>query len=420
MKTSLFAGLLILAGVFAPTYAETNNFEVGGQIRHRYQADDRAFSDPRYLTFNQLRSRLNVKYKVSNDITGFVQFQDSRRFGEMASTIDGSANQIDLHQGFIQVNDFFFNWLDAKAGRMSVNYGNQRLVGALEWHNVARSFDGLIFTPWAGKHSIDLFYFVIRDSLRRSDQGNFNFFGFNANIYTSERYTNQVYLMWQRQNPSTDLNRWTIGFYSNGRLGNFYHFTEFAYQGGDITPDTTRNDVQAYFGTISLGWKDVGERGYKPDARIGVDFLSGDDNLGDDKYRVFDTLYATNHKFYGFMDYFLNIPRDTFGRGLIDAHIRATIAPAEKTKTQLAFHYFRSHRSVVLSDDSRSKAFGSELDLTLVYQYDAKLNITCGASVFFPGAIFKDFPSVFDKLGGRDRGGDRTTAWFYIMTTLTI
>jgi hypothetical protein len=408
MKRVLFAGLLLLVGVFVPAQAEDEKLEVGGQIRHRYQADDRSFTDARYLTINQLRSRLNVKYQVSGDIIGFVQFQDSRRFGEMASTIDGSANQIDLHQGYLKINNFFAQWLDAKAGRMAVNYGNQRLVGALEWHNVARSFDGLIATPWLGEHSVDLFYFTIKDSLRRSDQGNFSFFGFNANIHTTDRYTNQVYLMWQRKNPSSGLNRWTIGFYSNGRLGNFYHFTEFAYQGGEITVEAMKEDVQAYMGTLNIGWKDTGKRGYKPDATIGVDFLSGDDNLQDDKFRVFDTLYGTNHKFYGFMDYFLNIPLNTYGRGLIDSHVRATIAPAEKTKTQLAFHYFRSHKSMVLLDESRSKAFGSEIDFTVVYQYDPKLNITGGASVFFPGAIFKE------------KKGDRTTAWFYVMTTLTI
>ncbi len=31
-----------------------------------------------------------------------------------------------------------------------------------------------------------------------------------------------------------------------------------------------------------------------------------------------ETLFATNHKFYGFADLFLNIPRDTAGRGLRD------------------------------------------------------------------------------------------------------
>jgi hypothetical protein len=120
------------------------------------------------------------------------------------------------------------------------------------------------------------------------------------------------------------------------------------------------------------------------------------------------------------MDYFLNIPRHTFGRGLIDSHLRATIAPTEKTKTQLAFHYFRSHRSVVLPDDSKSKAFGSELDFTLVYQYDPKLNLTCGASAFFPGDIFKNLPSSFDRLTGNGTGGDRVTSWIYVMATLTI
>ena len=44
----------------------------------------------------------------------------------------------------------------------------------------------------------------------------------------------------------------------------------------------------------------------------------------DKKYNVFNTLYATNHKYYGFMDYFIDIPRHTYGLGLIDIHAKAS------------------------------------------------------------------------------------------------
>ena len=40
----------------------------------------------------------------------------------------------------------------------------------------------------------------------------------------------------------------------------------------------------------------------KPAIGVGIDYLSGDDGQDADKYKVFNTLYATNHKYYGFMD----------------------------------------------------------------------------------------------------------------------
>ncbi len=55
----------------------------------------------------------------------------------------------------------------------------------------------------------------------------------------------------------------------------------------------------------------------KPTIGVGIDYLSGDDGTDDD-YNVFNTLYATNHKYYGFMDYFINLPNDTYGKGLMD------------------------------------------------------------------------------------------------------
>lgn len=53
------------------------------------------------------------------------------------------------------------------------------------------------------------------------------------------------------------------------------------------------------------------------------DHLSGDDDPSDGTVRVFDTLFATNHKFYGLADYFLNIPVQTVGRGLQDLALKA-------------------------------------------------------------------------------------------------
>jgi len=40
--------------------------------------------------------------------------------------------------------------------------------------------------------------------------------------------------------------------------------------------------------------------------RLGLefDYSSGDDNPFDDKHQTLDNLYPTNHKFYGYMDFF--------------------------------------------------------------------------------------------------------------------
>ena len=90
--------------------------------------------------------------------------------------------------------------------------------------------------------------------------------------------------------------------------------------------------MSAPLGALKQGYT-VDGASRSPGVSVGVEYLSGDDDPTDGTYKVFDTLYATNHKFYGFMDYFLNIPVHTFGLGLRDVHARS---PSSRTAT-LAF-----------------------------------------------------------------------------------
>ena len=46
--------------------------------------------------------------------------------------------------------------------------------------------------------------------------------------------------------------------------------------------------------------------------------------------KVFDTLFTTNHKFYGLADLFLNIPLQTDGRGLQDLAVKWHYTPMPK------------------------------------------------------------------------------------------
>ena len=57
----------------------------------------------------------------------------------------------------MRIERFFSNSLNMKLGRMRVNYGEQRLIGAVEWSNIGRSFDGVIFTVHDGRYSTDIF-----------------------------------------------------------------------------------------------------------------------------------------------------------------------------------------------------------------------------------------------------------------------
>ena len=150
---------------------------------------------------------------------------------------------------------------------------------------------------------------------------------------------------------------------------------------------------------------------FQPALFIGVDYLSGDDDFGDETEKWFDTLYATNHKYYGFMDYF---PAQTGGRGFTDIHVRGltdihvklAAQPLESTQVNVAFHNFRSSQDHTLTDGSTTRDYLNELDLTVNHRYSANVSFVGGVSLAMPGDIIKE-----------SRGEDNAT-WAYLMTVV--
>jgi hypothetical protein len=140
---------------------------------------------------------------------------------------------------------------------------------------------------------------------------------------------------------------------------------------------------------------------YKPRIAVGYDYLSGQD-AGDEDYKVFDTLFATNHKFYGFMDYFLNIPVHTGGAGLQDLMAKFQISPHKKLTLKADLHHFMSAKEV-----ANESTYGQEVDLTAIYRYDKAFNFTLAVSLFAPDKLME----------ARFGGNDDLAFWSYLMTT---
>ena len=414
MRKALIVFVLLALLVSNVADAVTSEmFKPKAQIWHRFEASNRDFnSRTAYNNFNILRSRLSVTITPTDDIEAFIQVQDSRIWGEEFSTLtDGSADNFDLHQGYVKIKKFFKAPLDIKLGRQSVNYGEQRLVGAVEWHRIGRSFNGAIFDLHGEKWWVDGFAFQVVDSLYTGDYQDLFFWGGYANYKLHQNHRAQVFAMWQRKQPPSVLNRGTVGWFLEGDIGAFSYASDAAYQFGDITPareqDNPVSTVEAWMFTLKLGFAPADVK-TKPEIYLAADVLSGDGDPDDNKWKVFDTLYATNHKFYGFMDYFLNIPLHTFGGGLIDTWGRFKVTPLERTPMMLDIHYFQSQQDVLLSDDTKSNKFGTEVDFTLMHNYTTNLTFILGASWFGPEGVFKD-----------KRGLDDST-WFYVWTVFNV
>ena len=289
-----------------------DRLDITGQIRQRTELSAKDFSseleNPRY-TF--LRSRLNVGVKANELIRVFVQLQDSRIWGGAGGTIAGSAPAFDAHQAFFQVEELFGSDVSAKIGRQEINIGNQRLVGAVGWHNIGRTFDAARFTYNADKYSLDLFAATLIGSTTTTNSD--NLYGVLVTYPYSGGRVEVLGLFDNRTNeigsgPDADaamLSRLTAGAALYGAKSGVDYEIEGYFQSGDAFEAATGQlgSISSYLASAKVGYVVNEDR----KLRVGGLFtlVSGDEDPTDGDIGNFNTLFATNHKFYGFMDYFI-------------------------------------------------------------------------------------------------------------------
>ncbi len=159
---------------------------------------------------------------------------------------------------------------------------------------------------------------------------------------------------------------------------------------------------------------------WKPSFTLWYDHLSGTDldDVADNDFSTFDTLYDTGHKFYGFMDLYLN-PNggDTSYLGLQDLAAKMSIKPMANLTLKADIHAMWTETDI--SDDLNDLGIanattavtalgavgglaagnttvvgdldshlGEELDLTAVYKYNPNTTISVGYSHFWADDTF--------------------------------
>ena len=278
--------------MFYPMTAQSvdNRLQLSGQIRTRGELDGKDFDDDTSAErFTLLRVRLNTAFQPADRISTFIQFQDSRAYGSEPSTLANLQN-IDLHQAYLQANDFLIDKLTLKIGRMELIYAGQRLIGAVGWSNVGRAFDGTLLRYQAEKLKVDLFStkIVSQADPKDPDDTGFYFGGIYTTYQPKSTYRLDFYALgeWNRKQTiedKDDLRRITIGTYDKGKLNAIDYEVEVAAQLGKRNNDTIkkRQDVSAFMLTGSIGYT----IGMKQKARIavGYDYLSGQE-AGDEDY----------------------------------------------------------------------------------------------------------------------------------------
>ena len=402
--------LLVFFVLFNSVIAQ---FSLSAELRPRAESRHGfrtlAGPDSEAARFVSQRSRLNFDFKQKKYRTK-LSVQDVRVWGDEEQLKNIAS--FSLHEAWAEV-DLSSN-LSIKMGRQELIYDDHRLLGNVGWAQQARSHDAAIFKyiheGW--KMHLGLAFNSSGETLFKTPYSLSNYKSLSY-LWINKAINDQFKLSltgisdgFQTDDGTEVKHRITIGphlvYNNNGLLVNGTFYYQFGKNTADVNINAKMLGLQA---TYKINKTSIG---------LGIDHLSGTDALdtGNSDINTFHTLYATNHKFYGFMDYFLNIPGDTNRGGLNDFYNRISYAFDSRTSLTAILHYFSLSSNVAEPDNSTNaidKGLGTEIDLVLSHKIQSDVGISMGWSIMVPTASMQII-----------KGGDEDTfqSWAWFMFTI--
>jgi len=459
MKKRLLSAVALVATflMVGSAIAEAADIKFSGQLRPRFEWQDRNINtDTDANTVVDGRVRLNALANIDDKTSAFIQMQSITSWGQSnTSNVGGTvannaANNTDstfgVHQAYFVLKDFFGAPVDLKFGRQEIILDGHRIFGDTLWTAGEQSHDAVRLTHKHGNHTYMYAY-----------SRNVNVDGTEASNPTTDHDSNQgthiAYANYKGvlggqlslhmnaiiadQGSGQDNDTYTFGVRQAGVFQGFKYRGEFYYQWGDSESHGSGFETDAYMFGLRVGKGFAG--GLKPNFTVWFDYLSGTDqgDLNSNEVSTFDTVFDTGHKFYGFMDYWLNIGAagrtgsvlndQLNGLGLMDLAIKASIAPAPNWILKGDLHWFWTAEDAFnnTSGIGQTNTFqagnigendlGQELDITLVHNYNPSTNIVFGWSHFFADDLMEDVNHRFQGQSTDDDGDGDDGDWAYIM-----
>ena len=392
IRWTVLAGATVLVAA-APIQAQVQT-TLHGEVRPRYELRDPSGAVGGPDEFTSMRVRLGLEAVIDANLTVFAQLQDVRLWGEETHPLfDYRADNLDLHQGYIRYRGEKLDWLTTTIGRMEATFGGERLVGPVGWTQQGQSFDGVRADVAHGLGHLSVIAYRIGEETAVSVVADRELYGTYATLQDIGPGMLDVYWLYDRIEGAVKTDQHSLGTrYVFSVAGDIEGRVEGTFQTG------TRGavDVSAYMLGARLGKSLL-------DGRAGVtlwyDYLSGDDAASAET-GVFQTLFATNHKFYGLADVFLDLPAHTSGSGLQDMAVKLSWRLTDAIGLGADVHSFRAAKRRALSGSH----FGEEIDLTVSHRYSNYLTATGGFSYLFQDDPLAEVGRLSEDL-----------RWFYLM-----
>ncbi|MDF1576520.1 MAG: alginate export family protein [Bacteroidales bacterium] len=401
MKPRLLFTLLILP-ITLPAFSQLT---IGAELRPRallnagYGTPLPKEEIPRlYVT---QRIRLNAGFKQGS-IETYISFQDVRFWGGdtqyKSSGTFGNTGSMSLHQGWFKAQ--LLPWLSVKAGRQLLSYDDQRILSARGWNDSQVSYDALLFQAGNESHKMDLGLSWNAQSavLTAVPPQKFKTLDFLRYQRTMEQLTYSLIALVTGNylTDSTEDVRYRATWGANmGYSGHPLEAkTSLYYQ---HTLNQAGETVSAFCASVNIG---VPLAQDKIKISAGLDYISGQDALKSENgypetSHTFDLLYGRRHGWYGYLDYFSNMP----AQGLQDYIVKGEYRLSEKLVLKSDYHYFRL--AAALSDPELPGTalpahLGHELDLKLNWTLSKTAALEAGYSFLVPGPTLEILKGVAD------------------------
>ena len=467
MKRNLLIipALMVTAFFAATEIAKAADISFSGQLLTRYESNEHGLNAA--ATFNDeseagdfivSRTRINADVAVNDSTSAFIQMSrngtwgangNGQNVGGQSGTTDGSFEVSDndqnlgVHQAYFVLKNFAGLPADLKLGRQEIILDGHRIFGNTIWTVGQQTHDAVRLDH---KHDNMTFSAAWIMNSEGGTPGNNATAGTDRDVETYMAYMKYAGILGgnlsityagiidpcgQTGTVCTDdgniNDMHTIGFRQAGQLYGIDYRGEYYYQWGDADEDAdtivggTATGVgverDAYMFGVRVG-KTFKNVTMKPSLTIWYDYLSGTDDsdltASDAKWKSFNPVFDTGHKFYGLQDLFLgvgsgNATNGTAGLGLQDLAIKTKMSPAPGWTLKADYHWFYTAASAAANTargvsgrgtdttvgiTTSTNELGNEIDLSLSNKYNANTTITAGFSNYSNTLLFRDMKNV--------------------------
>jgi len=384
--------------------------ELGVEARSRTEYRTNIGSqEDRDDTINWTRLRLNVGVAATPWLRFRFQGQDARVSGVAPWRNRTNVDFFDVREAYVSVGRT--DQTQLHVGRQELAYGDDRLIGRRNWHNVDPAWDAARLVLRRGDYRFDVFSMafveVEEDHFDRLIQGN-RLHGFYGQIgswipggqvepyvfYASQPRVNGV------QDRGPDSGAYTAGMRVAGSASEWLNYDfEFTGQRGHARSI----DLRGWASAESLS---VGNNSLPLRTRVRVlhDFASGGDSREAGRQSTFDPLHHARHKHLGMVDAVgrRNLQALTIGwEGYLHPRWRLRVSRLDFwLASRFDGLYGINGRQAVAAPvgGASNRKIGSEWDMTLRFATPIEgLSVEGGPGLFYPGGFLKTEVGEFAK-----------------------